>query len=224
MIKCIITKYCMPTHIFHRPAHYGDRTVSRMLLPSFHFGDKGDKTWTRRHVCLIYPTAVLKHLYSQTLFWRLLRSSTKEKKNYVLILKNTQAKKESNERNNNKQQERSKSVSKPWNITLNLMLAKQARQLRQCSLNMRNPKMAKACTLTNDNLRHEKMGGLRGMGPLPSPINCCLGKGKYLTSSDKEYNDGQTFCNIDQKSCEYFGWLTFSVKPCCALQFRVMSL
>lgn len=63
------------------------------------------------------------------------------------------------------------------------MLAKQARQLRQCSLNMGNPKMAKACSLRNDNLRHEKRGGLRGMGPLPSPVDGCLGKGKYVTSS-----------------------------------------
>lgn len=85
------------------------------------------------------------------------------------------------------------------------MLAKQARQLRQCSLNMGNPKMAKACSLRNDNLRHEKRGGLRGMGPLASPVDCCLGKGKYVTSSDKEYNDGQPFCNIGQKNCEYFG-------------------
>ena len=65
--------------------------------------------------------------------------------------------------------------------------------------------MAKACTLTNDNLRHKKRGGLRGMGPLPSPVDCYLGKGKYVTSSDKEYNDCQTFCNIGQKNCEYFG-------------------
>lgn len=43
------------------------------------------------------------------------------------------------------------------------------------------------------------------MGPLPSPVDCCLGKGKYLTPSDKEYNDGQTFCNIGQKKGEYFG-------------------
>ena len=117
-----------------------------------------------------------------------------------------------------------KAFSKPWNIALTLMLAKQARQLRQCSLNMGNPKMAKACSLRNDNLRHEKRGGLRGMGPLPSPVDGCLGKGKYVTSSDKEYDDGQTFCNIGQKNREYFGWLTFSVKPCCALQFTVMSL
>ena len=85
------------------------------------------------------------------------------------------------------------------------MLAKQARQLRQCSLNMGNPKMAKACSLRNDDLRHEKRGGLRGMGPLPSPVDGCLGKGKYVTSSDKEYDDGQTFCNIGQKNREYFG-------------------
>lgn len=85
------------------------------------------------------------------------------------------------------------------------MLAKQGRQLRQCSLNMGNPKMAKACSLRNDNLRHEKRGGLRGMGHLPSPVDGCLGKEKYVTSSDKEYDDGQTFCNIGQKKCEYFG-------------------
>lgn len=64
--------------------------------------------------------------------------------------------------------------------------------------------MAKACTLTND-ISNTRKGGLRGMGPLPSPVDCCLGKGKYLTSSDKEYNDGQTFCNIGQKKGEYFG-------------------
>lgn len=143
----------MPKHIFHRPANNGDRTIPRMLLPSFHFGDKGDKAWTRRHVCLIYPAAVLKHLYSQTLFWRLLRSPTKEKKKPVFILKT---------------QKQKRKLTKETTKTLKktLMLAKQARQLRQCSLGggMGNPKMAKACTLRNDNFRQGHRGGLRESG------------------------------------------------------------
>ena len=98
----------MPKYIFHRPAHYSDRTVPRMLLPSFHFGDKGDKAWTRRHVCLIYPTAVLKHLYSQTLFWRLLRYRQKRRKTMSWYWKTRKQNRKVTKVWNNKQ--RSKSV------------------------------------------------------------------------------------------------------------------
>lgn len=206
----------MPKHIFHRPANNGDRTIPRMLLPSFHFGDKGDKAWTRRHVCLIYPAAVLKHLYSQTLFWRLLRSPTKEKKKPVFILKT---------------QKQKRKLTKETTKTLKktLMLAKQARQLRQCSLGggVWGIQKWRKHVHSEMTISDKGIGEVSGrVVPLPSLVDCCLGKEKYLTSSDKEYNcnDSQIFCNIGQKNCEYFGWLTFSIKPCCALQFTVMWL